>query len=88
MYKYVYISCIGMLHVNYIQFFFWQFVSWFCIVSVTEAALGTSCNETADSSNCGANENCTNSICVCSDGYFDVSGNCVSSKFPYTITYQ
>lgn len=87
MYKYIYNSCIGMLHANYIQFF-WQFVSWFCIVSVTEAALGTSCNETADPSNCAENESCTNSICVCSDGYFDVSGKCESSKFQYTVTYQ
>lgn len=68
--------------------FFWQFVSWFCIISVTEAALGTSCNETADPSNCAATESCYNSKCVCSDGYFDVGGNCESSKFQYTITYQ
>lgn len=87
MYNYVYNSCIGMLHVNYNNFFL-QFVSWFCIVSVTEAALGTSCNETADPSNCEATESCTNSSCVCSDEYFDVDGNCVSSKFQYTITYQ
>lgn len=83
MYKYVYNS----LHVNYNNFFL-QFVSWFCIVSVTEAALGTSCNETADPSDCAENESCTNSICVCSEGYFNVSGKCESSKFQYTITYQ
>nr|XP_034332445.1 receptor-type tyrosine-protein phosphatase eta isoform X3 [Crassostrea gigas] len=61
------------------------FVSWFCIVSVTEAALGTSCNETADPSNCTANESCTNSICVCSNGYFDVSGKCESNSISVTL---
>uniref|UniRef100_A0A8W8J9N0 Ig-like domain-containing protein n=1 Tax=Magallana gigas TaxID=29159 RepID=A0A8W8J9N0_MAGGI len=62
-----------------------QFVSWFCIVSVTEAALGTSCNETADPSNCAATESCTNSICVCSNGYFDVSGKCESNSISVTL---
>ncbi|XP_052712083.1 titin-like [Crassostrea angulata] len=61
------------------------FVSWFCIVSVTEAALGTSCNETADPSNCAATESCTNSICVCSNGYFDVSGKCESNSISVTL---
>lgn len=68
--------------------FYWQFVSWFCIISVTEAALGTSCNETANPSNCAETESCSNSSCVCSDGYIDVNGSCESSKFQYTITYQ
>lgn len=54
---------------------------WFCIILVFEVVLGINCNEIVDLLNCVENENCINSICVCSDGYFNVIGKCELSKF-------
>lgn len=63
-------------------------MSWLCIFSVSDADVGTSCNETVECEATIESCNAAASSCICSSGYFDVSGQCKLSKFPYSITIE